>query len=201
MARPRKKPAAEEIATNPEPKGSVAPTQSPDIFDQAIAAQQKQSAESPPTQEPPVMGFATSIKRPDPFDEMTIALSNSNEGPKMRLYRNQRFQQMAIQFDEKPDEAIRQKLRDDGWTWRGTEAAWTKQLTGWPNASQSPGIVRKCRQRHPASQWPGARDHSGQTPVSRRPLRIHLRLKRQLRENQAARLCPLRISPRGVYRH
>ncbi|OWK40966.1 hypothetical protein FRUB_04858 [Fimbriiglobus ruber] len=63
---------------------------------------------------------------------MTINLSGDHEGPKARLSRSQRFRQLAIQFDEKPDEGIRQRLREDGWTWRVPDGAWTKQLGDRP---------------------------------------------------------------------
>ncbi len=131
MARParsRKKAAAATTAATPEPEAPVAAAGPPDVFDEAIAAQHQPPVEPTPTQEPPATEFAVRMTRPDPFGERTIALCDDNDGPKARLYRNQRFRQMAIQFDEKPDEGIRQRLRDDGWTWRPAEGAWTKQL-------------------------------------------------------------------------
>jgi hypothetical protein len=124
----RKKDAAKPGQT-PEPEASAPAASAPDVFDEAIAARQQ----PPLAQDPPSAGFSARVTRPDPFNEMIIALSNDNDGPKTRLYRNQRFQQMAIQFDEKPDESIRQKLRDDGWTWRSAEGAWTKQLGDRPS--------------------------------------------------------------------
>ena len=98
------------------------------MFDQAIAAQQQPPTEPAQPQEPSATGFVARVTRPDPFGEMTVALSKDQAGPKARLYRSQRFQQMAIEFDEKPVDGIRQRLRDAGWTWRPTEAVWTKQL-------------------------------------------------------------------------
>jgi hypothetical protein len=128
------------------------PSGSHDVFDQAIAAQQPPPAEATPTQEPPATEFAAKVTRQDPFGEMTIALSADKDGPKMRLYRSQRFQQMAIQLDEKPDEGIRQQLRESGWTWRPAEGAWTKQLGERPGETHRQaqelftGIANEIRQ-------------------------------------------------------
>ena len=46
----------------------------------------------------------------------------------MRLGRDNRFQQMAIQFEAKPTEEVRQRLHQEGWRWRPAESIWTKQL-------------------------------------------------------------------------
>ena len=58
----------------------------------------------------------------------TIPLSSTNDGPRMRLGRDNRFNQMAIAFDEKPCEDSRKRLHNDGWKWRQAESQWTKQL-------------------------------------------------------------------------
>jgi hypothetical protein len=63
-----------------------------------------------------------------PFWFQSSLLSQEPDGPKMRLGRDNRFQQMAIQFEAKPTEEVRQRLHQDGWRWRPAESIWTKQL-------------------------------------------------------------------------
>jgi len=63
-----------------------------------------------------------------PFPFRSIALSDTAHGPKMRLLRSNKFQQMQMQFDEKPDEKYRQMLIQQGWKWRIEEKVWSKQL-------------------------------------------------------------------------
>jgi hypothetical protein len=131
MARERKKPAASApSAPEPQAPAPVPVTEAPDVFDQAIAAQQLPPPA--PSPEPPTAAFADRVGRPDPFPEITVSLTADPAGPKARLYRNQRFQQMAIQFDEKPTDEIRKRLRDAEWTWRGQDGVWTKQLGDRP---------------------------------------------------------------------
>jgi len=57
-----------------------------------------------------------------------VSLSRDPQGPKLRLGRSERFQQMVIQFDEKPTDESRSQLGDAGWRWRPAEGQWTKQL-------------------------------------------------------------------------
>ena len=155
----KKTPATKSVKdTAPEAPETVA--NAPDVFDEAIAAQQQPTADATQTQEPSATEFTARVRRPDPFGEMTIALSNANDGPKARLYRSQRFHQMAIQFDEKPDESIRQRLRDDGWTWRPAEGAWTKQL------GERPGETHRQAQALFTSIANDIREVNGQEPVS-----------------------------------
>jgi hypothetical protein len=168
MARDRKKAQAAAREEAPPantdqtsaPDASAAPASAPDVFDEAIAARQQPPAEAPGTPEPAATGFAGQVKRPDPFGEMTIALSNNNDGPKARLYRSHRFQQLAIQLDEKPDEGIRQRLRDDGWTWRPAEGAWTKQL------GEQPGQTHRKAQAFFVAIANDIRQANGLEPVS-----------------------------------
>jgi hypothetical protein len=65
---------------------------------------------------------------PGPFDIQSIALSAENDGPRMRLLRSNKYKQMQIQFDEKPAEAVRERLTSEGWKWRDAERVWTKQF-------------------------------------------------------------------------
>jgi hypothetical protein len=66
--------------------------------------------------------------QPDPMPIETITLGDTNDAPKMRLFRNQRFNQMAIQLDEKPDAKYTGMLRDAGFRWRQDDKVWTKQM-------------------------------------------------------------------------
>ncbi|MGL6075193.1 MAG: hypothetical protein ACRC8S_13620 [Fimbriiglobus sp.] len=63
-----------------------------------------------------------------PFWIQTVSLGNEKPSPKMRLGRSQQFQQMVIQFDEKPTDDTRLELGEAGWRWRANEGQWTKQL-------------------------------------------------------------------------
>lgn len=58
----------------------------------------------------------------------TVSLSERNDGPRMRLGRDNKFLQMAIHFDEKPTDETRTKLRAEGFKFRGAEGVWTRQL-------------------------------------------------------------------------
>jgi hypothetical protein len=69
---------------------------------------------------------ATTTSRPQWIQ--TVNLGRENSGPKMRLGRSERFQQMVIQFDEKPTDETRIHLGEAGWRWRSAEGQWTKQL-------------------------------------------------------------------------
>jgi hypothetical protein len=73
-------------------------------------------------------GEARKAWQPDPFALMTVPLGKGHDAPRMTLFRNNRFQQMAIRFDSKPAEHHRTALHDAGWRWREAEGVWTKQL-------------------------------------------------------------------------
>ncbi|WP_171471174.1 hypothetical protein [Frigoriglobus tundricola] len=59
---------------------------------------------------------------------MAVSLGPDKDSPRMRLYRSNKLNQMAIKFDEKPEQCYRTQLREDGWRWREGEGVWTKQL-------------------------------------------------------------------------
>ena len=46
----------------------------------------------------------------------------------MRLFANHESRKMAIVFDKKPGEGIRQMLKDAGWRWSQRENAWEKPV-------------------------------------------------------------------------
>jgi hypothetical protein len=57
----------------------------------------------------------------------------------MRLYRDRRNPDLrifenatVIQFDEKPSDEVRAKLRDNGWQWKQADGAWRKPLGEHP---------------------------------------------------------------------
>jgi hypothetical protein len=160
MAHARKKPAATKTEESPAPEDTIAPAESPDAIDTLIAEGQVPPLASTPSQNPPEAGFASRITRPDPFDEITIALSNSNDAPKMRLYRSKTFQQMAMQFDEKPDEAVRLRLREEGWTWRTADGVWTRQF------GERPGETHRKAQELFESIASDIRQANGLEPVT-----------------------------------
>lgn len=148
MPRKKRTPAAEAVVTPPSTEAIAAaepinptPTEAartePDVFDQAIAARQAEEARGeepvPPTRqaEPSADAKAGEGKwqvQPDPHPFYSVALSDSNDGPRVRLYRSRRFNQVAVRFDEKPDEGVRQRMHDEGYRWRQAEGVWTKQL-------------------------------------------------------------------------
>jgi hypothetical protein len=57
-----------------------------------------------------------------------VALGAERDAPVVDLGRDNKFKQMAIRFSEKPEPEVVQALRDGGWTFRGKEKYWTKQL-------------------------------------------------------------------------
>jgi hypothetical protein len=66
--------------------------------------------------------------QPDPFPFMAISLGPDKDSPKMTLFRSNKLNQMAIRFDEKPEEEHRLRLREAQWKWREDEGVWTKQM-------------------------------------------------------------------------
>ena len=65
---------------------------------------------------------------PDPHPLRTMALGLEKDSPKMTLFRSNKLNQLAIRFDEKPEEEHRLRLREAKWKWREDEGVWTKQM-------------------------------------------------------------------------
>ncbi len=65
---------------------------------------------------------------PEPFTEQVVNLNQDPAGAKIRLQRSNRYRQMRIATDEKPDPKYLQMFRDAGMRWRGQEKAWSIQL-------------------------------------------------------------------------
>lgn len=148
MPRKKRTPATEIVVTPPstepvaaaEPSGPT-PTEAtgpePDVFDRAIAARQAEQARgdepAPPTRqdEPPADANAGERKwqvQPDPHGIYSVALTDTNDGPRVHLYRSRRYNQVAVRFDEKPGQSVRERMHDEGYRWREAEGVWTKQL-------------------------------------------------------------------------
>jgi hypothetical protein len=149
IATQEEQPTEHSTAALGEPTTEVTPA--PDIFDQVIAA--RQADQVPPEtlakveaamEAAPVVRASELQQEPrpeslsdhgeqrtrhaDPLPFASITLGESNNAPKMRLFRSQRFQQMALQFDEKPDVKYTEMLREAGYRWRGDDKVWTRQI-------------------------------------------------------------------------
>lgn len=61
----------------------------------------------------------------DPNVLQTVPITEDNDGPKMRLLRSNRFRQMQIQFDDKPQQEVIELLKDEGFRWNQTDRVWT----------------------------------------------------------------------------
>ncbi|OWK40987.1 DUF6166 domain-containing protein [Fimbriiglobus ruber] len=61
----------------------------------------------------------------DAFALGTIALSPAADGPKARLLRSVRLNQLQLRFDEKPAAKYATRLRENGWQGWDAEQAWT----------------------------------------------------------------------------
>lgn len=148
MPRKKRTPAAESAVTPPtteviaaaepiNPTPTEAARTEPDVFDQAIAARQAEQArggEPEPASGPDARAAAakpgerTGPFQPDPFDFYSVALTDAKDGPRVRLYRSRRFNQVAVKFDEKPEQPVRERMHNEGYRWREAEGVWTKQL-------------------------------------------------------------------------
>lgn len=148
---PRKKRTASpesptpEITTSPE----VAPLPDEgttkhelDVFDQVIAARQAEATRNDePTRTAPAADEGrgeTSGRQNEPTSSVSfqvdpqsiysVALADTRDAPRITLYRSRKFNQVAIKFDERPDEWIRERMHNEGYRWRQAEGVWTKQL-------------------------------------------------------------------------
>jgi hypothetical protein len=143
---PRKK-RAEAAVEQPLPDSDSpnAPADSATEFDPA-RLESTQDRLAAAMEAAPVVRASELVKQPDPFAIEEISLSDERDGPKMRLYRNQRFQQVAIQLDEKPDARYTALLRDAGFRWRGDDKVWTKQIdrdARWRTQAEAEKLFRE----------------------------------------------------------
>lgn len=146
--------------TSPESNADAAPPLAAMEVPTATEPSTDKSPETPPAANPDEVVPAKTWAPKGPTWFQTVILSDRNEGPRMRLGRDNQYQQMAIAFDEKPAEEIRHRLQGDGWKWRGAESRWTKQLdpdrraTGQQDAEKLfDELVRiERRERHVSEQ-------------------------------------------------
>lgn len=115
MPRNRKRPPTESPADTPNELVPLG--ESVQEVVEHVAEQQAEAARGDPK-----------VRLPDPFYFQTICLSADKNGPRMRLGRSNRYQQVIMQFDEKPNQDTTDALKHDGWRWRSEERVWTKQL-------------------------------------------------------------------------
>lgn len=83
-------------------------------------------------------GFAQRVgqrKRPTFPDPFGIA-GDYQAG--VRLFESRRDHQMALKFDEKPSQAVIDKLKDAGFRWNPTDRIWAHQT--WPASAMSTRI-------------------------------------------------------------
>ncbi len=80
----------------------------------------------------------------NPAPENDIALTaDDRDGPRMRLFRERHPNGhiAAIQFDDKPSDEVRAKLRDAGWQWKQGDSVWKKPL------GEQPGLAHYHNQK------------------------------------------------------
>ena len=65
----------------------------------------------------------------DPRGMMSISLGDTPGSPRIQLRRSQKYKQLQLHFDEKPDDKYLAVLKAEGWTDRTErEGIWTKQV-------------------------------------------------------------------------
>ena len=132
---PRRKPKT------PEPKTPETTAPAPEVATEP--APPPVEVEVPPK---PAAGEPQQKWQPDPFEMESITLGDERGDPRMRLYRNQRYSQMAIQFDERPDARYTKMLTDAGYRWRPVEKVWTHQLNPdarWRTQAEAEHLFRR----------------------------------------------------------
>jgi hypothetical protein len=126
----KKKPVEAVVAAEAEAMSKATITVEP-------VATQPVSSPPPPVlvamnPEPPVTTLAEMPPKTwavsGPHWETTINLSTQNDGPKMRLGRNNKYRQMVISFDEAPCGEVLDRLHEAAWKHRPVEGVWTLQL-------------------------------------------------------------------------
>lgn len=116
----------------------------PNISDQCAESFDQAILDSPPFAQTPFPSFQlTSLRgkikrvqaRLDELDKRASEQGQPEENIKFdggEIVRNLEADRLQILFDEKPDEATRAKLKQNGFRWSPTNSAWQRKLT--PNA-------------------------------------------------------------------
>lgn len=126
----------------------------PDEYDAIAAAREESSTREEPKPEAATPDAdpkseeqdANQSKRLDPVELIRITLGPDNSSPKMRLFRNNRAQLLAVEFDEKPAEKYLQELREAGWRWRSDDKVWAKKLDRdqrWATQAEAEKLVHR----------------------------------------------------------
>lgn len=129
MAARRKKSPANPTEADQPPVTTTPPEVSPGAIEPTAAVEP--SAPSAGEQRQPATeaeGAPRRLWQPDPFPLKVVNLGPDKNGPTAKLFRSNKLNQMAIRFDEKPEEPYRRRLHEDGWRWRENEGVWTKQM-------------------------------------------------------------------------
>jgi hypothetical protein len=104
---------------------AAAPENSGEADRRTAAAPEEPPTASADIRSRPAQTEAVATRAHD-FDQITLGADK--DSPRMRLLRSEKYQQLQIQFDEKPDAKYIARLHDEGWQWRNAEKVWTKQL-------------------------------------------------------------------------
>lgn len=112
--------ARKRTTTAPAVAEAPAEADRPDVFDEAIAAQQQ------PTTFAEKVGKKEYTPAPDPFGIASDYVAG------VRLSESRRFRKMLLAFDEKPSQAVIDKLKESGFRWEPTEKVWTRELRDNP---------------------------------------------------------------------
>ncbi len=78
------------------------------------------------------VGQSKRIVAPDPFEIAADYLAG------VRLFESRRDHQMALKFDEKPNQAVIDKLKEAKYRWNPTDRIWTQPV--WPATAMSTRI-------------------------------------------------------------
>jgi hypothetical protein len=124
-ARRKKSPETPAPAEQP-PITAAAPKATPQAVEPTAAVEPSAGEQRLPATE--AEGAPRRQWQPDPFPLMTLSLGAKKDSPKMTLFRSNKLNQVAIRFDEKPEEEHRLRLREAKWKWREDEGVWTKQM-------------------------------------------------------------------------
>jgi hypothetical protein len=156
-------PPAEAEATAPKARRprsrKPADNSKPDVFDEQIAARQAEAATAAREQAEraePEGSERTRVRLPDPYNLVTISLSDEKTGPKVRLLRSRQHGDLWLQFDQNPGQEITSAIKDEGWHWEARagyqdhKGAWVKPLepgNEWSNEMDAKALLKDVANR------------------------------------------------------